>query len=605
MARSKRNNINSIRKSKKKVKDEYYRSYLPTFFDKKSVLKQLNIKSRTINWGMGLEHEVQFFHININNSTGRIDDITRSNIIFDSQESTCFLTRDTSEKGSCCKMLKGKCYHQDKDAKKYFKTGKNILTDNEKEFLNKIPWELSGRQQKGCTSDPVILKRIPILMPEFITGNHKNRSIESLCDELLYQEKKYIDLQMKNPFTKQKVSKYGEIRQLPYGTISNVKVPIRPTINNKEYTYEERDYIDYLGSYHITMTLPCHDDISDKDFVELHRNFGKQVQMIEPLLIASFFSADPRSVGDSGKKIEGSFRVMSTGWGNFAGSDLRKLGEGIGRYANLESTWRKGLKFEDTKKLMDCNKEVYIDEPGAIGILGGDLRTFGFDYTTKCPGKECPKVSGGEMVYPNGVELRIFDHFNSHHLLDLVRILVYIAENSRVTECKKYIYKDAAWKNAIKGIMKEGWNSMIQENYLKLIRDNMNLDMDIKNGNAYEVLNVLVTELFNKHKNGFYPHLMIEKKYTTPPALPNVNRFSWQIAFNANYGKQFLLFLKNNIPKGKSISRNEFEKKFYKEFPKKKWSEDFEDVLYTFESAPHKLLKLVKDNGKIVKIMYN
>ena len=63
--------------------------------------------------------------------------------------------------------------------------------------------------------------------------------------------------------------------------------------------------------------------------------------MIEPLLIASYFSADPRSVGDGNKKIEGSFRVMATGWGNFAGSDLRELGKGVGRYANIESKWRK------------------------------------------------------------------------------------------------------------------------------------------------------------------------------------------------------------------------------------------------------------------------
>ena len=126
------------------------------------------------------------------------------------------------------------------------------------------------------------------------------------------------------------------------------------------------------------MTLPCHNDISNKDFVELHRNFGKQVQMIEPLLIASFFSPDPDSVGDGGKKIEGSFRVMSTGWGNFAGSDLRKLDKGVGRYANLESEWRKTLNFEESKALHDCNKEVYIDEPNAVGILSSDFRTFQF-----------------------------------------------------------------------------------------------------------------------------------------------------------------------------------------------------------------------------------
>ena len=134
---------------------------------------------------------------------------------------------------------------------------------------------------------------------------------------------------MKNPFTKEKVKKYGEIRQLPYGAISTVKVPVKPTIQSKNYTFEERDYVDYLGSYHITMTLPCHDNITDEHFVELHRNFGKQVQMIEPLLIASFFSPDPESVGDHGKRVEGSFRVMSTGWGNFGGSDLRNLDKGV------------------------------------------------------------------------------------------------------------------------------------------------------------------------------------------------------------------------------------------------------------------------------------
>ena len=158
---------------------------------------------------------------------------------------------------------------------------------------------------------------------------------------------------------------------------------------------------------------------------------------------------------------------MATGWGNFAGSDLRNLGIGIGRYANIESSWRKGLKFKDLDDLNKCNKEVYIDEPNAIGILSSDFRTFSFDYTDNCPGKECPKVSGGKVVFPNGVELRIFDHFNSFHLISLVRILVYLAENSRVKECKKYIYTDTTWKSTLKEIMKQGWNAQLNNRYLK------------------------------------------------------------------------------------------------------------------------------------------
>jgi hypothetical protein len=598
MPKSKKNSVNSLRRSKRRVNNEYYREYLPTYFDTK--LDNFNTKSRSINWGMGLEHEVQFFHISDKKSKETHYDINKSNIIFDSQESTCFLTKNTGDKGSCCKMRKT-CYHNLEDSKDIYRKYKSTVTDEEKDFLNNIPWELSGRQQKGCTN-PVLLKRIPILMPEFVTENHKNRSIESLCNELLHKEKKFINIQMKNPFTKEKVKKYGEIRQLPYGTISTVKVPVRPTIQNNKYTFEDRDYTDYLGSYHVTMTLPCHDDITDEDFVELHRNFGKQVQMIEPLLIAAFFSADPRSVGDGNKKIEGSFRVMATGWGNFGGSDLRELGKGIGRYANIDSNWRKTLNFEDTKELHKCNKEVYIDEPNAVGILSSDFRTFGFDFTNKCPGKECPKVSGAEMIYPYGVELRIFDHFNSYHLLSLVRILVYIAENSRIKECKKYIYNDNAWKTTLRDIMKQGWNAKISTKYLKLIRENMGLEMNVDSDLAFDVLKVLVSELFEKHKKGLFPSLMIKNDYKEPPEIPGVNRFSWQIAFNKEHANKFNKFLTEKIPINKILSKSEFEKHFFEEYSKKLWKDDIDDVLYTFEATPHRRLKLYIKDGNIIKL---
>ena len=47
------------------------------------------------------------------------------------------------------------------------------------------------------------------------------------------------------------------------------------------------------------------------------------------------------------------------------------------------------------------------------------------------------------------------------------RILEYIAENSRVKECKKFIYNDPSWKTTLRDIMKQGWNAPISEKYLK------------------------------------------------------------------------------------------------------------------------------------------
>ena len=66
--------------------------------------------------------------------------------------------------------------------------------------------------------------------------------------------------------------------------------------------------------------------------------------------------------------------------------------------------------------------------------------------------------------------------------------------------------------------------------------------------------------------------------------------------------KQFKDILDKTIKKGESIAREDFEKIFYKQFPKKKWGEDFEDVLYTFEARPYKMLKFDKKNGKISRI---
>jgi hypothetical protein len=180
--------------------------------------------------------------------------------------------------------------------------------------------------------------------------------------------------------------------------------------------------------------------------------------------------------------------------------------------------------------------------------------------------------------------------------------LVYLAENSRVKECKKYIYNESSWKKTLRDIMKEGWNAPISESYLNLLRKHLDLELNIKDGNAFDVLKELVNELFEKHKNGLYPTLMMEKKYKEPPILPGVNRFAWQISFNKKYGNQFLALLKKHIKKGENMNRNEFEKIFYKSFPKKKWNEDFEDVLYTFEARPYKMLTFEKTNGKISKI---
>ena len=585
-------------------------------------LKKKEKRYKNYNWGIGAEHEMHLFHIS------KDRDISKSTILFDSQESTCLLTHKQGDKqlshGACCKILKNMCYNEHPEIKKKI-FDKYLISNKDVEWLKSIPWELSGRQSKGCDT---ILKRMPILMPEIITGSHKNRTMESIADELIFMEKKFIDLQMKNPYTKQKVEKYGEIRQLPFGMIDTIKVPIKPTSHLKTYKNKKINYIDYLGSYHITLTLPHPKSINNEEFIKLHQNFGNQIQWIEPLLITAFFTGDPKNIISKEKKIRGSYRIMSTGWGNLAGSDLRKLTKtrntdkvfkkgdprrktkkfGVGRYATIESNWRKGLNFKESKKLMDCDKKVLILEPmeTAIGMLSSDIRTFGFDYSKDCKtySSECPKVSGYPIIKPNGIELRIFDHFNSRHLLDLLRIITYIAENSRIKKCNKYVYNNLSWQKTSRGIMTRGWRSIVDVNYIEELNKNLGLKLEVKKKLAFELFMDLNKKIFEKNKEGLFSNLLLEKKYKQEPDIPQINRFSWQIKFNLEYSDKIKEFIKKHIPFKKHLSLFQFKKIFFLHFDKKEYENNLNDILFAFESPPNNNFKIILNEGIIKNIIY-
>ena len=101
-----------------------------------------SIKYLDYRWGLGAEHEMQLFHINRNSENKYISD---SNVIFDSQESTCLLTYNLNKNnqdsnGTCCKAISSdnKCYHNHPEIKKILP--KNNLDSNDLEFLNNVPW---------------------------------------------------------------------------------------------------------------------------------------------------------------------------------------------------------------------------------------------------------------------------------------------------------------------------------------------------------------------------------------------------------------------------------------------------------------------------------
>ena len=564
---------------------------------RKGNFNNINVSDRTIFWGLGVEHEMQLFH---RPHSG----MRKANILFDSQESTCFLTGDMDPTGSCCKA-KPKC-----DNFRNETAGMDFgLTPEEKRFARNTQWELTGRQAKACEKDKeytVIIKRTPILMPELITTNFSNRTIDSITNEMKSLESKYIDIQMKNPHTQQKVAKYGKLMTHLCGSHSEIMIPQRPTIYSPEYKLDPTPMTDYVGSYHVTITLPHTKDISDKDFIKIHQNMANQIQWLEPLFLTAFFSPTQAVVGDKSEP-EGSYRVMTIGWGNFAGSNVRRMGtRGLDRGSNIFPIWRRTLKFRGTERLNYCAKIAPPQYRKAKTIHTGDFRTFGVEPDIdRCKmmynPADCPKIDGAPMRPPYGLEIRIFDHFPSEYLIHLLRIIVLIACNAQRHPAKQYVYRNKLWIGALRAIMRDGWNTILEKPYITVLRKNLGLPIKTDSLMAFDVFKEIVHELFEVNKDSYFNRIMNEKP-DEEPIVPEINRMCWEMGFTNKYNILMYDFLKRNFYPGQTATLHDFTKMLATDsiVDFETWKDDVNDLLYALET--YERVKLETFNGKIQHI---
>lgn len=517
------------------------------------------------NWGLGIEHEMHLFHTPKKSQTKNIIDFT----LFDSD--------------SVVKKL-----IEEKD------NSKIMLNYDEYNFLKSIPFETSGRR---C-NDKWVIETVPIKMPEFITNQpfcsiSKNRDIKAMTREIITDKEKYYKLMMLDKNTKKLVKKYGELSEYPFGMTRYLKY----SLDSKNGTYKfKKDLLvpEYNGSYHITMTLPHKENITNKKFIKIHQNFCNQLQWLEPLLLTTYFTGDEYAPGTLNKRVRGSFRVMIIGWGNFAGSDVRLFSKGIGRYTKTPTYWRKGLKFIDSDKLRPCYKpSPMAKKENAISSLSSDFRTFG----STDPSRPMHRESGVGMTKPNGIEFRIFDHFSDKYIEHLLNLVGLVAENSRVKETKGYVYKDKIWIKEMHNIMKNGYKAKLSQDYIKLLRNKLGLKIKTKSIIAFDVFKNIYEELWKKNINGKWSeifHCMIKPKMDNY-IFPQINKKGWQFAFMVKLNREKTLLKKFNnlskiLTKLKKINYKNFTSIILKTFGKN-WKDDIEDIAYFYESLKYTTLK--------------
>jgi hypothetical protein len=528
------------------------------------------LKLKNMMWGMGLEHEVQYFYFPTNHETDKKYPASEI-VLFESQTPAVNLAKDSK-----------------------------IVTESERDLLDAIDYELTGRRCMG----KIILKRIPIRMPEFITRSpfsdiDEHKTIENYYNQLMEKEAIFEKIMEKDIDVYNFIKNKFKLVQYPFGMCSNIR--IRKDYSSSSFDLIDEIYRDYVGSFHYTITLPFEkkDKYTEKDqekFRDMHYNFGAMFQWMEPLLLAAYFSCDQEAMGTKKKRIRGSFRVARVGWGNFAGSDMRKRTTGIGRYADILPYWRKNFKFDESEIVDECsprNPKLERDEPQSVSSFSSNIRTFG----PTNPKNPRNRISGAKMMIPNGMEIRIFDHFPTIHLLSLLQIIILIAANSATTNVKDFVYEDKEWITTLQQIMLQGWKYNVSDLFIQKIKNVLGLQTaKLKSSRAYDVLCGLVDELYNKNKDSDIVFMMYGQ--LKKPFIPSINKYSWDFAFmlkllkDKDLYKRYLIFIDKIIDE-KDVS---VFKKIVVEVFGDNWKSNADDILWFL--AGKNLLSLEKNEMK-------
>jgi hypothetical protein len=231
----------------------------------------------------------------------------------------------------------------------------------------------------------------------------------------------------------------------------------------------------------------------------------------------------------------------------------------------------------------------------AYSSLSSDFRTFG----STDPKRPDHRESGTPMTKPNGVEFRIFDHFPDKYIKQLVIFISLVAENSRVTKTKGYVYENKIWINETHNIMKNGYKAKISNEYINLLRKKIGIKIDTKSIIAIDIFKQIYQELWDKNIDGDWIKIFncYKKLNYNEYVVPNINKKGWQFAFMilANREKSVL----NNFNKlskylneNNSISLKDFKKDIINLFGKN-WRDDIEDLAYFYESL--KYIEIIKN----------
>jgi hypothetical protein len=191
-----------------------------------------------------------------------------------------------------------------------------------------------------------------------------------------------------------------------------------------------------------------------------------------------------------------------------------------------------------------------------------------------------------------------------------------VAENSRVTETKGYVYENDVWIEALHTIMRDGYKAKLSKKYIDLLRKKLGLKINTKSIIAFDIFKKIYQELWGKNIDGIWTKIFHCNKIPmySDYIIPEINKKGWQFAIMtmANNDKNIMNNfnkLSDYLNKDKIVSYKDFSLKVIDIFGTN-WEYDIEDFAYFYElSFNYKNIsndiniKLIKNiDGTISKI---
>lgn len=250
------------------------------------------------------------------------------------------------------------------------------------------------------------------------------------------------------------------------------------------------------------------------EFHHYHKILAIAIQIILPLVIGVYGSADPLSITGNQKLTQASLRTFISGYSFVNMCDIL--------HYNIPDE-KDILPYQDQPKSIKKFSDTfsYWDNKGYRSIRGSEFRVdpkHGFDF---------------------GFELRFFDNFPISDLENIVELFFLLADHLYRENIFENGFKDNPYDNEIVTnqlleILSHGWNTKANTNYIRFLNENLHLELqNTQDENIFSILNTIYLYLQKKYiieKQGYFSKYLISKR-NDYSRLKNINRLSWEVNF--------------------------------------------------------------------------